>query len=63
MEDDPLLKPLIKIPVMAEKANRMLHRSLDSLVNRDTLTAIQVCNDDDEVDELYDSVTATCWSI
>ena len=58
MGDEPLLKPLIDIPVMAEKASRMLHRSLESLVNRDTLTAIQVCNDDDEVDELYDRVYA-----
>ena len=56
MGDEPLLKPLVDIPIMAEKASRMLHRSLDSLVNRDTLTAIQVCNDDDEVDELYDKV-------
>ena len=58
MGDEPLLKPLIDIPVMAEKASRMLHRSLESLVNRDTLTAIQVCNDDDEVDELYGRVYA-----
>ena len=56
MGDEPLLKPLIDIPDMAEKASRMLRRSLESLVNRDTLTAIQVCNDDDEVDELYDRV-------
>ena len=56
MGDEPLLKPLIDIPLMAEKASRMLHRSLESLVNRDTLTALQVCNDDDEVDELYDRV-------
>ena len=58
MGGEPLLKPLIDIPVMAEKASRMLHRSLESLVNRDTLTAIQVCNDDDEVDELYGRVYA-----
>ena len=56
MGDEPLLKPLIDIPRMAEKAAGMLHRSLDALVNRDTVTALQVCNDDDEVDALYDQV-------
>ena len=56
MGDEPLLKPLIDIPRMAEKATGMLHRSLDALVNRDTVTALQVCNDDDEVDALYDQV-------
>ncbi len=33
--DEPLLKPLIDIPRMAEKVNDMLHRSLDALINRD----------------------------
>jgi phosphate transport system protein len=56
MGDEPLLKPLIDVPRMAEKATGMLRRSLESLVNRDTVTALQVCNDDDEVDNLYDQV-------
>ena len=56
MGDEPAVKPLIDIPEMAEKATSMVHRSLDSLVNKDTVTAIQVCNDDDEVDALYDQV-------
>ena len=53
---EPTLKPLIDIPRMAEKVSAMLRRSLDSMVNRDTLTALQVCKDDDEVDALYDQV-------
>ena len=56
MGTEPLLKPLIDIPKMAEKASGMLHRSLDAMVNRDTVTALQVCNDDDEVDVLYDQI-------
>ena len=56
MGTEPLLKPLIDIPRMAEKASRMLRRSLEALVNRDTVTALQVCNDDDDVDALYDQV-------
>ena len=56
MGDEPHLKPLIDLPLMAEKATKMLHRSLEALVNRDTVAALQVCNDDDEVDNLYDQV-------
>ena len=56
MAGEPTLKPLIDIPRMAEKATNMLRRSMDALVNRDTVTARQVCNDDDEVDALYDQV-------
>ncbi|MCE2463764.1 MAG: phosphate signaling complex protein PhoU [Dehalococcoidia bacterium] len=56
MGDEPLLKPLIDIPRMAEKATSMLRRSLDAMVNRDTLTALQVCKDDDDVDALYDQI-------
>ena len=56
MGDEPPLKPLIDIPRMAEKASSMLRRSLDALVNRDTVAAFQVCNDDDEVDDLYNQV-------
>ena len=56
MGNEPPIKPLIDIPLMADKATTMLHRSLDALVNRDTISALQVCNDDDEVDNLYDQV-------
>ena len=54
--DTPLLKPLIDIPRMAEKATIMLRDSIDSLLNRDLVKAHQVCQADDEVDELYDQV-------
>ena len=50
------LKPLIDLPLMADKAKDMLRRSLAALVSRDTDAAIQVCLDDDEVDDLYDRV-------
>jgi len=54
MGDEPPLEPLVDIPRMAEKATDMLRRSLDSFVNRDVVSAAAVCNDDDEVDALYD---------
>ena len=56
MGDSPPLKPLIDIPRMAEKATEMLRDSIDCLLNRDLVKANQVCQADDEVDELYDQV-------
>ncbi len=56
MGSEPPVKPLIDIPRMAEKGTDMLRRSLDAFVRRDADLALQVCNDDDEVDALYDQV-------
>ena len=56
MGDEPPLKRLIDIPRMGEKAGSMVRRSLEALVNRDTVGAMQVCSDDDEIDALYDQV-------
>ncbi len=56
MGDAPPLKPLIDIPRMAEKATQMLRDSIDCFLNRDIVKAYQVCDADDEVDELYDQV-------
>ena len=56
MGNEPPLKPLIDIPRMADKATDMLRRSLDAFVNRDVELANAVCNDDDEVDALYEQV-------
>jgi phosphate transport system protein len=54
--DEPPLKPLIDIPRMTEKTVDMLHRSLDTFVNRDSETAIKIAAEDDEVDNLYDQI-------
>ena len=56
MGNDPPVKPLVDIPKMAGKASDMLKRSLDALVRRDPALASQVCEDDDEVDNLYDVI-------
>jgi phosphate transport system protein len=56
MGDAPTLKPLIDIPRMADKATEMLRDSIDSLLSRDVVKAHQVCQADDEVDDLYDQV-------
>ncbi len=54
--DEPPLKPLIDIPLMAEKVNSMLQRSLEAFVNRDAEAAKQISAEDDEIDNLYDQV-------
>jgi phosphate transport system protein len=54
--DEPLMKPLIDIPRMAEKARDMLHRSLDAFVRRDVDLARTLPSEDDEVDALYNQV-------
>ena len=56
MGNDPPVKPLVDIPKMSAKASDMLKRSLDALVRRDPALARQVCEDDDEVDNLYDLI-------
>ncbi len=54
--DKPLIKPLVDIPRMAEKASDMLMRSIEAFINRDAVSAKAICEEDDEVDNLYDQV-------
>jgi len=54
--DRPLLKPLVDLPRMAEKARDMLARALDAFVVLDTEAAERIANEDDEVDSLYNQV-------
>ena len=56
MGNEQPLKPLIDIPRMANAATTMLRHSLDALVERNVELAVQVCEADDEVDNLYDQV-------
>jgi phosphate transport system protein len=53
---DPPLKPYIDIPRMAEIAVRMLRASLEAFKQRDVDAARAICDQDDEVDVLYDQV-------
>ncbi|MBI4732502.1 MAG: phosphate signaling complex protein PhoU [Chloroflexi bacterium] len=56
MGEQPLLKPLIDIPRMAQKGADMLHRALTAFVNEDAEAARLIPQEDDEVDELYTQV-------
>ncbi|MBN1640424.1 MAG: phosphate signaling complex protein PhoU [Anaerolineae bacterium] len=53
---EPLMKPLIDLPIMAERAGSMLHRALDAFVRRDVALAQAIPEEDDEVDALYQQV-------
>ncbi len=53
---DPLVKPLIDIPRMSDKAVSMLERSLKAFIEGDVETAHTLCSEDDEVDALYEQV-------
>ncbi len=54
--DEPLIKPLIDIPRMAELAASMLRRSLEAFVQQDIAAAESIAREDDEVDALYEQV-------
>ncbi len=56
MGEQPLLKPLIDIPRMAQKGADMLHRALTAFVNEDAEAARLIPREDDEVDALYTQV-------
>jgi phosphate transport system protein len=53
---EPLIKPLIDIPRMAELAKRMVKKSLDSYVAEDIVLAEEIKHDDDQVDNLHNQI-------
>ena len=56
MGEEPLLKPLIDIPRMAQIGTSMLHRSLSAFINEDVAAAKMIPAEDDEVDGLYNQI-------
>jgi phosphate transport system protein len=61
--EEPLLKPLVELPLMAEKAGNMLYRALDAFVRRDVDLARAIPADDDEVDTLYNQINCDLMDI
>lgn len=53
---EPLIKPLIDIPRMADLGLDMLHRSLTAFVAADAELARQIPDEDDQIDALYNQV-------
>jgi len=56
MGDEPLLKPLIDMPRMAEVCRQMLRESLQAFVDRDVEAAGRIARQDDVIDGLYQQV-------
>ncbi len=54
--EQPLMKPLVDLPVMAEKARAMFDAALESFRDRDIERARAIPRGDDEVDALYQSI-------
>jgi phosphate transport system protein len=50
---EPLLKPLVDLPLMAEKVRDMLHRALEAYIWRDVELAREIPSDDDAIDHIY----------
>jgi phosphate transport system protein len=53
---EPFVKPLIDIPRMCDKVSDMLARALDAFVNQDLEAARAIPLEDDELDDLYNTV-------
>ena len=56
MGEQPLLKPLIDLPRMAEKSADMLHRALLAFTTEDVEAAQSIPEEDDEIDALYTQI-------
>jgi phosphate transport system protein len=56
MGNEPLLKPLVDVPRMAQICADTLHRALTAFVNEDAETAREIPKEDDLVDDLYNQV-------
>jgi phosphate transport system protein len=55
-DQKPLLKPLIDIPRMAEKASEMIQKSLTAFITQDVAAARAIIQMDNEVDALYEQI-------
>ena len=54
--DEPLLKPLVDIPRMADLAREMLSDSITAFIGSDAEAARDIVTRDDRVDELYNQI-------
>jgi phosphate transport system protein len=55
-DQKPLLKPLIDIPRMADKACEMIQKSLSAFITQDVAAARAIIQMDNEVDSLYEHI-------
>jgi len=50
------IKPLIDIPLMADLVKKMVIKSIDSYIKQDIILAKEVCDSDDEIDDLFSKI-------
>ena len=55
-DQQPLLKPLIDIPRMADKCCEMIRMSLNAFITQDVAASKEIMEMDNEVDELYQQI-------
>jgi len=53
---EPLMKPLVDIPLMCEQVLNMLDRALDAFIHQDADSARAIAAEDDLVDDLYNKI-------
>ena len=56
LNQEPQLKPYIDIPLMGERAIKMVGEAIDAFVRGDSALARRVLKDDDHVDELNEQI-------
>jgi len=56
LHEEPQLKPYIDIPLMAERAIKMVGEALDAFVRGDSVLARKVLEEDDYIDELNEQI-------
>lgn len=56
MADLKYVKPMVDIPMMAEMAKKMVTKAIDSYIKQDINLAKEVCDSDDEVDDLFSKI-------
>ena len=54
--EETLIKPIIDLPIMAQKVQSMLDRVLEAFIDRDIEAARAIPKDDDEIDDFYKQV-------
>ena len=61
--EQPLAKPLVDLPRMAERTRAMLRGSLTAFIERDAVAARRIAAEDDVVDGLYDQIYSDLLAI
>lgn len=56
MVEEPRTGVCFHLPIMAEAAEDLVHRSLEAFINEDIELALEVCRDDSYVDDTYKKV-------